>query len=104
MLFLSPIFMWILAFSNEKYEDKEIEKEYSCRKWILISIGVALIIAISDAAITYYKYKAFYDYFKNAGYENLYDDSDTTDTEYYDDYEVTTKKLNVYDATENYWY
>ena len=76
MLFLTPIFMWILAFSNEKYEKRELEKEYSYKKWLLISIGVALILAICDAAVTYYKYKAFSDYFENEEYTELYMEDD----------------------------
>ena len=71
MLFLTPIFMWILAFSNAKYEERELEKEYNYKKWLLISIWVALIIAICDAAVTYYKYKSFYDYFEQEEYLNM---------------------------------
>lgn len=70
MLFLTPIFFWILAFSDAKYEWVEFNEKYSWKKWLLITLGISLVIGCCNAWIKYYQYKDFYNYFKNLEYES----------------------------------
>lgn len=95
MLFLSPIFMWILAFSNAKYEERELEKEYSYKKWLLITIWVALLVSIWDATKTYYEYKTFYGHFENDEYESFNDESITTNED------IALNNIDCYDKNGN---
>lgn len=69
MLFLTPIFFGILAFSNTKYEWVEFDKKYSLKKWLLITLGISLVIWCCDAGLKYYQYKDFYSYFDNFNYD-----------------------------------
>jgi len=93
MLFLTPIFFWILAFSDAKYEWVEFNEKYNLKKWILIILGISLVIWCCDAGIKYYQYKDFYDYFDN--YEYDYEYNDEYDNEYDDEYD------NEYDYEYN---
>lgn len=60
ILFLTPIFFWILAFSDAKYEWIEFTKKYSWKKWLLITLWIALVIGCCDAWIKYKEYKDYY--------------------------------------------
>lgn len=63
MLFLTPIFFWILAFSDAKYEWVEFDKKYNWKKWILITLGISLVLWCCDAGLKYNQYKDYYSYF-----------------------------------------
>jgi hypothetical protein len=90
MLFLTPIFFWILAFNNDiKYEWVEFNEKYNLKKWLLITLGISLFIWCCDAVVKYYQYKDYYDYFNNFEYD--YNDS------YNIDYEYNNAEI------ENYW-
>jgi hypothetical protein len=90
MLFLTPIFFWILAFNNDiKYEWVEFNENYNLKKWLLITLGISLFIWCCDAGVKYYQYKDYYDYFNNFEYD--YNDS------YNIDYEYNNTEI------ENYW-
>lgn len=89
MLFLYPIFMWILAFSDAKYEEKEVEKVYSWGKWLLISLWVGLLIWLWDWGSKYYTYSSFMnayddDYNYESSYDYNYDYSDDDNYNYSD--------------------
>lgn len=115
LLFLTPIFMWILAFDDSKYEQNkwteenkesekteateetkseewtetttwtENEKKYNFKKIMLIILGVSAIIWWASSIFTYYQYKSF------------------EKTEYEFDFEEYKKELNEYKSkqTEN---
>lgn len=56
LLFLLPIFLWILAFGNSKFEWIEFVKKYNLKRWILITILIWLLVGCCDA---YLKYKLY---------------------------------------------
>ena len=62
LLFLFPIFLWILAFGNSKFEWVEFDKKYNLKKWILITILIWLLVGCCDA---YLKYKLYSSIFSN---------------------------------------
>ena len=101
MLFLTPIFFWILAFSDAKYEWVEFNEKYNLKKWILIILGISLVIWCCDAGIKYYQYNDFYE-FKDY-YEYDYEYNDENDYEYNDenDYEYNDEYDDEYDYEYN---
>jgi hypothetical protein len=91
MLFLTPIFFWILAFSDTKYEWVEFNEKYSLKKWLLITLWVSLLIGCCDAWIKYYQYKDLYDYYNNFELNN--NENDNIDFEYNNDYENDNNEI-----------
>lgn len=63
LIFLTPIFTGILAFSDAKCEWIEFNEKYSWKKYLLITIWISLIIACCYAGLEYKQYKDFYDFY-----------------------------------------
>lgn len=53
LIFLTYIFIWILAFDDAKFEGVEFNEKYSWKKWLLITLLISLIIGCCDVWITY---------------------------------------------------
>ena len=94
MLFLTPIFFWILAFGDAKYEWVEFNEKYNLKKWLLITLWVSLLIWCCNAWIKYYKYKDFYYMFYDFEY-NDYNDSKFEDDNFEDNYEIRVENNDI---------
>lgn len=96
MLFLTPIFFWILAFGDAKYEGAEFNEKYDLKKWILITIGISLVIWCCHAGIKYYQYKDFYSYFY--GFDSEFNDEGNINKNDYiekDDLNIDIENNNI---------
>ena len=99
MLLFTPIFFWILAFGDAKYEWIEYNKKYSWKKWILITLWISLLVWCCSAGIKYYQYKDFYDYLNSFEYDYKVSDEN-------DNIENNITKTDIHeDINEDYvWF
>lgn len=103
ILFLTPIFFWILAFSDVKYEWAEFNEKYSRKKWLLIILGISLVVWCCNAWIKYYQYKDFYSYFEyynEVDSENSSDENVLKNDVLNDDVEVNVNKEEIIDISK----